>query len=101
MIKIYFPYQKLNSTENDCNIKFLDVNNSAYVDGLFLYLTSNLLYSHNFSHGVDYYGSFLAIKNNFEINVFDDIDYLNNSDYFNKNKNILFTIDDYEHLFSK
>jgi hypothetical protein len=97
--KNIFSLPKLNSTENDCNVKFLDVNNSAYVDGLFLYLTSNLLYSHNFSHGVDYYGSFLAIKNNFEINVFDDIDYLNNSDYFNKNKNILFTIDDYEHLF--
>jgi len=97
--KNLFSLPKLNSTENDCNSKFLDVNNSAYVDGLFLYLASNLLYSHNFSHGVDYYGSFLAIKNNFQLNVFDDIDYLNNSDYFNKNKNVLFTIDEYEHLF--
>jgi hypothetical protein len=40
----------------------------------------------------------MAVKNNFVINVFDDIDYLNNSDFFNKNKNILFKIEDYEHL---
>ena len=94
-----FTLPTLNSTETDCHTKFIDTNNSAYVDGMFLYLTSNLLHHHNFSHGVDYYGSFLAIKKNFVINVFDDIDYLNNSDFFNKNKNVLFKIDDYEHLF--
>ena len=89
----------LNSSEADCHSKFIDQNNSAYVDGLFVYLTSNIMHTHNFLHGVDYYGSFLGIKNDFTINVFDDIDYLNNSDFFNKNKNILFKIDDYEHLF--
>jgi hypothetical protein len=89
----------INSDETYCNSKFLDVNNSAYVDGLFLFLSSNLIYENNFQHGVDYYGSFLAIKNNFALNVCDDIDYLNNSDFFNKNKNVLFKIDDYEHLF--
>ena len=94
-----FNLPKLDSTEETCNPKFIDTNNSAYVDGMFLYLTSTLLNTHNFSHGVDYYGSFLGIKNDFVINVFDDIDYLNNSDFFNKNKNILFKIDDYEHLF--
>jgi hypothetical protein len=87
------------SEENICHPKILDLNNSAYVDGLFVFLNSFLLHQHNFYHSVDYYGSFLAIKNNFILNVFDDIDYLNNSDYFNKNKNVLFTIDDYEHLF--
>jgi len=94
-----FTLPKLNSTEANCNSKLIDINNSAYVDGLFLFLTSTLLYSHNFLHGLDYYGSFLAIKNNFIINVFDDIDYLNNSEYFNKNKNVLFSIDNYDHLF--
>jgi hypothetical protein len=94
-----FCLPKIDSTENNCNSKLIDVNNSAYVDGLFLYLTSNLSSTHNFLHGVEYYGSYLAIKNNFVINVFDDIDYLNNSDFFNKNKNILFNIDEYEHLF--
>ena len=89
----------LNSTELECNSKLIDQNNSAYVDGLFLYLSSNLIHNHGFYHGVDYYGSFLGIKNNFTLNVFDDIDYLNNSDFFNKNKNVLFKMDEYEHLF--
>lgn len=89
----------INSDETYCNSKLLDLNNSAYVDGLFLFLSSNLIYENNFQHGVDYYGSFLAIKNNFTLNVCDDIDYLNNSDFFNKNKNVLFKIDDYDHLF--
>ena len=33
------------------------------------------------------------------VNVFDDIDHLNNSDFFNNNKNKLFQIEDYEHFF--
>jgi len=94
-----FSLPKLTSSEKDCNPKFVDVNNSAYVDGFFLFLTDSLLFNHNFLHGIEYYGSFLAIKNIYKINVFDDIEYLNNSNYFNKNKNILFQIDEYDHLF--
>jgi len=97
--KRIFTLPKLDSKEKDCHEKFIDQNNSAYVDGLFLYLSSNLIHSIYFPHGVDYYGSFLGIKQNFSLNVFDDIDYLKNSDFFNKNKNILFKIDDFEHLF--
>jgi hypothetical protein len=85
-----YKLPKLNSTDDECNSKFIDPNNSAYVDGLFIHLTSALIHSHNFCHGVDYYGSFLGIKNNFILNVFDDIEYLNNSDFFNKNKNVFF-----------
>ena len=96
-----FNLPKLNSNEEDCNLKFIDLNNSAYVDGLFLFLSSQLRHTYKFIHGVEYYGSFLGIKNEFRINVFDDIDYLNNSDFFNKNKNILFKIDDYEYLFQQ
>ena len=65
-----FTLPKLNSNQNECHDKFIDTNNSAYVDGLFLYFTSNLLHNFNFIHGVDYYGSFLGIKNNFIINSF-------------------------------
>ena len=96
-----FTIPQLNSTLEDCNPKFIDENNSAYVDGLFVFLSSKLMHEHNFLHGVDYYGSYLGIKNNFVINAFDDIDYLNNSEFFNKNKGILFKIDDYEHLFQQ
>jgi hypothetical protein len=94
-----FNLPKIETIDNNCHSKFMDTNNAAYVDGLFIFLTSKLLEKHNFIHGVDYYGSFLGIKNDFTLNVFDDIDYLNNSDFFNKNKNCLFKIDNYEHLF--
>jgi hypothetical protein len=79
--------------------KIANENNSAYVDGFFVFLTGKLLNDHHFIHGIDFYGSFLAIKNNFKINVFDDIEHLNNSAFFNKHKSVLFDIDDYEHLF--
>ena len=78
--------------------KIQDTNNSAYIDGFFSFLTSQVLHKHNFIHGLDYYGSFLAVKNNYKINVIDDIDYLIQSDFFNKHKNALFTIEDYSHL---
>lgn len=97
--KIY-NLPSFNSNENNCHTKYLDENNSAYVDGFFLFLSSKLKYSHKFLHSVDYYGSFLGIKNDFIVNIFDDIDYLNNSDFFIKNKNILFKVEDYEYLFN-
>jgi hypothetical protein len=94
-----FTLPNINSTQDNTNKKFIDPNNSAYVDSLFLFLSSNLIHSNKFFHGVDFYGSFLAIKNDFKINIYDDIEYLNNSEYFNKNKNVLFSVDDYQHLF--
>lgn len=78
--------------------KIEDANNSAYVDGFFSFLTSQVLHTHNFIHGLDYFGSFLAVKNNYKINVIDDIDYLIQSDFFNKQQNVLFTVEDYSHL---
>ena len=93
-----FKLPNLTSKETNCYSKILDFNNSAYVDGFFVYLISSLKDSYNFIHGVNYFGSFLSIKNDFQLNVVDDLDYLNNSDFFNKNKNILFKIDNYDHL---
>lgn len=102
-------YNHLNPTlfmlptlENNVSVhpKLLDRNNCSYVDGFFVFLTSQLLNCKQFIHGVDYYGSFLAIKNHFKLNVADDLDYLIKSDFFNKQKNNLFKIDDYSHLVS-
>jgi hypothetical protein len=75
-------------------------NNAAYVDGFFAYLNSCLLTEYNFSHGLDFFGSFLGINANFKLNVCDDLEYLHNSDFFKKNENVLYTIDDYKHLFN-
>ena len=71
--------------------KCRDSNNSAYVDGMFNYLSNQLLH-HGFLHGLEFYGSFLAIKNNFECDISDDIEYIVESDYFNQHNNTLFYI---------
>ena len=78
---------------NTCNEKLLDPNNSAYIDGFFSYLTSCLLNKYKFINAVDFYGSFLGVKSNFNYNIYDDIEYLYDSHYFNENKNILFKVD--------
>lgn len=78
--------------DNTCHEKVLDSNNSAYVDGFFTYLTSNLLHTHNFIHGVDFFGSFLGIHDNFELDILDDIEYLNDSLFFHEHRNKLFNV---------
>uniref|UniRef100_A0A6C0E2X9 Protein kinase domain-containing protein n=1 Tax=viral metagenome TaxID=1070528 RepID=A0A6C0E2X9_9ZZZZ len=90
----------LPSLENNEKVhpKMLDTNNSSYVDGFFVFLTSQLLNCKKFIHGVDYYGSFLAIKHNFKLNIIDDLDYLMKSDFFNKQQNKLFKVDDFSYL---
>lgn len=77
--------------------KLLDHHNSSYVDGFFYYLSNRVL-EQGFIHGIEYYGSFLGVKNNFTFNIIDDIEYLATSDFFNKNKGILFHTQDYSEL---
>jgi hypothetical protein len=79
---------------NSCCKKVLDINNSAYVDGFFSYLSSKLLNQCGFIHGFHFFGSFVSIQNQFKMNIYDDIDYLFDSDFFHKNKDVLFKIDD-------
>ncbi len=77
---------------NECYEKVLDVNNSAYIDNYFSYLSSRLLHEYGFIHGIDFYGGYLGVKNDFVLNIEDDIEYLLNSDYFNSNKNNIYTV---------
>lgn len=89
-----------NFNEKHPHKKLDDPNNSAYVDGFFSYLTSRLLHTHKFTHGIDFYGSFLGVKKNYKINIADDIEYLQESTHFNKYNNvelnnITYSIDDY------
>jgi hypothetical protein len=76
--------------------KIHDINNTSYVDGFFSYLSSKLLNSHEFMFGNDYYGTFIGIQNNFNINVFDDLDYLHQSEFFHKNKDSMFKLEDFD-----
>ena len=78
--------------------KILDPNNSAYIDGFFSFLSSCLLNNYNFYNGLDYYGAFLGVKNKFRYNVTEDLEYLDESDYFHKHKNSLFIFDDNEKI---
>ena len=88
--RILLPKNK----NNLCHSKVLDPNNAAYVDSFFSYLSSKLLNEKNFIHGTDFYGSFLSVQNKFKVNIYDDLEYLYESDFFHKNKNILFNTDD-------
>ena len=72
--------------DGGCHKKLLDYNNSAYTDSFFTYLTSKLLHKNNFIHGIDFYGSYLSIKKNFEIELYDDLEFLDESEYFHENK---------------
>jgi hypothetical protein len=81
------------TNEENIDEKIKDVNNSAYVDGFFSYLTSQLYNNYNFINGTNFYGAFLGIKNDFKIDIIDEMDYLLESDFFYKNKDILFKID--------
>jgi hypothetical protein len=82
------------SMQSTFHEKLKDVNNSAYVDSFFSYLTSTLLHAHGFLHGIDFYGSFLSIKENYPVNIYDDIEYVNEFDFFHKNKDVLFSVDE-------
>jgi len=78
--------------------KIYDLNNTAYIDGFFTFLTSKLLNDYNFIHGIDCYGNFLAIKSNFLANIDEDIDFLFNCDAFHKNNNKLFKLTNNSHI---
>ena len=73
--------------------KMNDVNNSAYVDAFASYLTSQLLHNHGFLPGLDFYGSYIGIKNNFNVNIYDDLEYLYENVFFQKYQGDLFVLD--------
>ena len=73
--------------------KMNDINNSAYVDSFFTYLTSRLLHRYGFIHGLDFYGSYLGIKEDFPFNVEEDLEFLYRSDFFHLHKGTRFQID--------
>lgn len=67
--------------------------NYAYVDGFFYYITSELK-KKGFQHGIELYDSYICIKNNFEIDIADDFEYIGDSNFFNEKLNHLFHFKD-------
>ena len=95
-----FSVPKHNSTDATDAVKSVhqkkmhDVNNSSYVDSFFTYLTSQVLHTHGFVHGLDFYGSYLANQDEFTVNIYDEIEYFTTCDFFLKNRNELFRLDE-------
>lgn len=87
-------YYKFPCVEEKGHTNFYDVNNISYVDSFFSFLASQLLNNYNFINALDYYGSFLSLIKNFKLNIAEDIEYYADSDFFMKNKNKLFKMDD-------
>lgn len=87
------PLLPIIERSKNVNSKMLCPNNSSYIDGLFSYLSGELIHSYNFINGVEYYGSFLGVKKNYECNITDDIDYISQNSFFKKYINKLFTLD--------
>lgn len=84
--------EKLPQYNVDTYSKIDDANNMAYTDGFFTYLSSKLKSTYYNPHCVEFYGSYLSIKNGFKVNVYDDIEYLYDSEYFLENLDKDFTI---------
>ncbi len=80
---------------NDNNVYsyIKDYNNVSYVDNFFTYITSLLLNQYGFINGINYYGSFIALKNSFKYNVYDELDVIIDNIEFKNNINNIFTID--------
>jgi hypothetical protein len=82
----------LPNLESSPHKKMADVNNAAYIDSFFYYLTSRALHEHEFIHGLDFFGSYLGIKNGFKFNMEDDAHFILNSTFFKTNKDSLFSV---------
>ena len=87
--------------KNNSLLKLNEENNTSYVDCFFSFLSSKLLNNYNFINGLDFYGSYLGIKDNFLFNIEDDIDILSDSEFFLRSKEIMYTMDkNYSDMFN-
>jgi hypothetical protein len=68
--------------KDDVHSKIGNQYNVSYIDAFMCYLSSQLATRFHFCHGLDYYGSYLAIQKHFRYNAVDDIDYLSDSSFF-------------------
>ena len=85
---------KIDSTSEQCHSKILSIHNTSYVDCFFTFLSSILKNSYGFENGIDFFGSYLGVQKKFKVGISDDLDFLQNSDFFNKHLNTLFQIED-------
>jgi len=102
LIGRYKTHDNLNvmpSLTNNTHEKFTTINNASYIDNFFCYLSNQLLHTHSFLHGIEYYGSYLGVQKKFNINLADDMEYLIQSDYFNDNRGKIFEVENSDNPF--
>ena len=74
------------------NNKIMNPYNSSYCDSFFSFLSSKLLNEYNFYNGIDFYGSFIGIKENFTFDISEELDSLDESEFFMNKLNSEFKI---------
>jgi hypothetical protein len=93
-----FSYNSLKITEilpkyNKSILEKIDTHyNFAYTDSFFTYLSSKLKNKYDNPHCIDFYGSYLGLKQYYKFNIYDDLEYLYESEHFLENINTLFKI---------
>lgn len=78
---IYKLPEKNKKPENLYEEYIHSINNYSYVDSFF-YLLSSKLKDYGFIHSLDVYDSVIELKENFEIDIADDYEYICESSYF-------------------
>lgn len=81
----------------DYHEKLNSVHNASYVDNFTCALINLLREKHNFKHGVKYFGSIVGIQKQFRMNVVDDIEFLQEQEFFQEHIGNLF----HTNIFSK
>ena len=77
--------------ETQTHNKLTDVNNAAYTDSFFYFLSNRLKQTHVFLHGLEFYGSYLGYKKDFKYNLEDDdTNFIFNDPFFKKHHGELF-----------
>ena len=87
---------RINANESTHITKIMSKHNASYVDNFFCFLSSKILEQHGFVHGLEYYGSFIGIQEKYKMNIIDDLEYLQSSDFFKENIGKYFKITDNE-----
>lgn len=91
----YLPdYKSIQKISNNCIEEKMNTSyNVSYIDGFFCFLSNKLYENHTIHHCIQYYGSFLCIKNYFKYDICDDIEQLFEGESFMEHNNSLFYID--------
>lgn len=89
------------NSDNDDSIEYHEkvksIHNASYVDNFTCALINLLYEKYNFKHGVRYFGSIVGVQNKFRMNIADDIEFIQEHDFFQQNIGNLF----HTNIFSK